>query len=244
MCDWEYGISLHIMQGNQASSRGKGEVSWLFLSWGRKLVYILEFLHGCQLKTCFYSSTSGHLSSYKGQLRNLDEAWQGNTDTSRGEAGEQVSLSSCHSDIGFPVYFQEDSGIVTFCSIELMCLSKYRRDVRPPIQMRWGHRAFSRVSTGDSDIPSSCEMKDEPAFKPLQGNPAFFQVRASRFPFHLRQQTQGPSHITIAEGSLLPRCLWKVGSSLQSDSGNQLSSGDAMGYTEFTQVAVLKLLFL
>ena len=29
--------------------------------------------------------------------------------------------------------------------------------------------AFSRVSTGDSDIPSSCEMKDEPAFKPLQG---------------------------------------------------------------------------
>ena len=30
--------------------------------------------------------------------------------------------------------------------------------------------AFSRVSTGDSFIPSSCEMKYEPAFKPLQGN--------------------------------------------------------------------------
>ena len=28
-----------------------------------------------------------------------------------------------------------------------------------------GPRAFSRVSTGDSDIPSSCTMKDEPAFK-------------------------------------------------------------------------------
>ena len=26
----------------------------------------------------------------------------------------------------------------------------------------------------DSVIPSSCEMKYEPAFKPLQGNPAFF----------------------------------------------------------------------
>ena len=30
------------------------------------------------------------------------------------------------------------------------------------------------VSTGDSDILSSGDMKDEPAFKPLQGNPAFF----------------------------------------------------------------------
>ena len=35
--------------------------------------------------------------------------------------------------------------------------------------------AFSRVSTGDSDIPASCEMKDVPAFKALQGKPAFFE---------------------------------------------------------------------
>ena len=33
--------------------------------------------------------------------------------------------------------------------------------------MRHGTRVFSRVSTEYSDIPSSCEMKDEPAFKPL-----------------------------------------------------------------------------
>ena len=32
--------------------------------------------------------------------------------------------------------------------------------------------AFSRVSTGESDIPSSCEMKQEPEFKPMQGYPA------------------------------------------------------------------------
>ena len=63
--------------------------------------------------------------------------------------------------------------------------------------------ASSRVSTGDSDIPSSCDMKHEPKFKPLQGNPAFFEVRASRGPFHLTQKTQGPSHIPIAEGKLL-----------------------------------------
>ena len=75
--------------------------------------------------------------------------------------------------------------------------------------------AFSSVSTGDSEKPSSCEMKDEPAFKPLQGNLTLFLVRASQYPLHLRQQIQGPSHITIAEGRLLLRCLWKVGLPVQ-----------------------------
>ena len=53
-------------------------------------------------------------------------------------------------------------------------LSKSQMDMRPSVQKRLRTMAFSRVSTGDSDIPSSCEMKDEPAFKALQGNPAFF----------------------------------------------------------------------
>ena len=53
-------------------------------------------------------------------------------------------------------------------------LSKSQMDVRPSVQKRFRTMAFSRVSTGDSDIPSSCEMKDEPAFKALLGKPAFF----------------------------------------------------------------------
>ena len=112
------------------------------------------------------------------------------------------------------------------------CLLRFQRDVWPPFKMRQGHRVFSSVSTGDSDIPSSCEMKDEPAFKPLQGNLAFFPVRASRRPFHLRQQTQGPSHKPIAERSLLLRCLWKVGIPLDSKAGNQLSSREDLEYKE------------
>ena len=67
------------------------------------------------------------------------------------------------------------------------------------MQMRLGFRSFSRGYTDDSDIPLNCEMKDEPAFKPLQGNLTFFRVRESRYPLHLRQQIQGPSHILIAE---------------------------------------------
>ena len=53
-------------------------------------------------------------------------------------------------------------------------LSKSQMDVRPSVQKGLRTMAFSRVSPGDSDIPSSCEMKDEPAFKTLQGKPAFF----------------------------------------------------------------------
>ena len=60
-----------------------------------------------------------------------------------------------------------------FETLNSVCLSRYQRDMITPVHMRRRPMAFSRVSTGDSDIPSSCEMKDEPEFKPLQGNPAF-----------------------------------------------------------------------
>ena len=108
------------------------------------------------------------------------------------------------------------------------------RDVRPLIQMRRRPRAFSRFSKGDSHIPSSCEMKDAPAFKPLQGNPTFVSVRASQYPLQLTQQTQGSAHIPIAEGRLLLRCLWIVGLPLQVKKWNQLSSLDDMGCTELS----------
>ena len=72
-------------------------------------------------------------------------------------------------------------------------------------------RAFSRDCTEYSDIFLPSEKKDQPAFKPLQGNPTFFLVRESRYPLHVRQQIQGPSHIPIAQGRLLLRCLWEGG---------------------------------
>ena len=72
-------------------------------------------------------------------------------------------------------------------------------------------------------------MKEEPAFKPLQGNPTLFLVRESRYPLFLRQQNQGPSHLPIAQGSLLFRCFWKVGLPIPYNPGNQLSSRDDTG---------------
>ena len=111
-----------------------------------------------------------------------------------------------------------------FEALNSRCLSRCQRDVRPPMQMRQEPRAFSSISTGDSDIPSSCEMKDDPASKLFQGNPTFFLVRASQCPFPLKQQIQGPSKIHTAEGSLSLRCMWKVGFLLHSKPRNQISS--------------------
>ena len=79
--------------------------------------------------------------------------------------------------------------------------------------------------------------------KPLQGNLDFSLIRASRGPFRLKQKTQGPSHIHIAKGKLLLRCLWKDGLPLQSKTGNQLSPPDDMGCPDlssccFTEIDV------
>ena len=88
--------------------------------------------------------------------------------------GDQASLSRFQKDLGIPINFQDESGLVTFEALNSVCLSKCQSDMIPPVQMRRRPTAFSRVSTGDSDIPSSCDMKHEPKPKPLQGNPAFF----------------------------------------------------------------------
>ena len=70
--------------------------------------------------------------------------------------------------------FKKSQASSPFEALNSVCLSRYQNDVIPPIQMKRRNVAFSRVSTGDSDIPSSGEMQHEPEFKPLEGNPAFF----------------------------------------------------------------------
>ena len=70
--------------------------------------------------------------------------------------------------------FTKSQASSPFEALNSVQLSMCPKDVRPSVQKRWRAMAFSRFSTWDSVIPSSCEMKYEPAFKPLQGNPAFF----------------------------------------------------------------------
>ena len=113
--------------------------------------------------------------------------------------------------LGFLSIFQKSQASSAFEALNSTGLSRCQRDVRPPIHMRRGTRVSSMISTQDSDIPSSCDMKHEPKFKPLQGNPTLFLVRESRYPLHLKQKTQGHTHTLIDEGRLILRCLFKVG---------------------------------
>ena len=57
--DWENAIALDTMQGNQASSRREGKVSWVFSSCSRNLGYILELERGCPFETLVCSLKSG-----------------------------------------------------------------------------------------------------------------------------------------------------------------------------------------
>ena len=79
--------------------------------------------------------------------------------------------------LGFLSIFKKSKASSSFEALNSVCLSRCQSDVIPPVQRRQRPTASYRVSTGDSDIPSSCDMKHDPKFKPLQGNPAFFVVR-------------------------------------------------------------------
>ena len=76
--------------------------------------------------------------------------------------------------LGLLSIFKKSQASTPYEALNSVCLLRVQRYVRSPVQMRWKPMALSRVSTGDSDMLSSCEMKDEPEFKPLQENRAFF----------------------------------------------------------------------
>ena len=76
--------------------------------------------------------------------------------------------------LGLLSIFKKSQASSLYEALNSMCLSRVQKDVRTHIQMRRKPMAISRDSKGDSDMPSSCEIKDRPEFKALQGNRAFF----------------------------------------------------------------------
>ena len=56
--------------------------------------------------------------------------------------------------------FTQSQALSPFEALNSAHLLKSQMDVRPSVQKRLRTMAFSKVSTGDSDIPSSYEMKD------------------------------------------------------------------------------------
>ena len=117
--DWEHGTPKPKMQGNRASSCGEGEASWVFSSCVRHLVYNLELRRWWSFETRVSSAKAGLLSSYDGHIGKLNYVWQKNKDASGGEPRDPASLISWESYNGIPINVHEESGIVTFWSIEL-----------------------------------------------------------------------------------------------------------------------------
>ena len=78
--------------------------------------------------------------------------------------------------LGFLSIFKRSQASSHFEALKSACLSRCQKDMRPPVNMRRGTRSFSMASTGDSVIPSSCDMEDKPAFKSLQQNPPSFET--------------------------------------------------------------------
>ena len=76
--------------------------------------------------------------------------------------------------LGLLSIFKKSQASSPYEAFNSVCLSRGHRDVRSLVQMTLIPTAFSSVSTRDSDMSSSCEMKDEPEFMPLQGNRDFF----------------------------------------------------------------------
>ena len=65
--------------------------------------------------------------------------------------------------LGFLTIFKNWQASTKFEAVKSTWLSSCQRDMRPLFEMKWRPRAFSSVSTGDSDILSSCDMNDEHA---------------------------------------------------------------------------------
>ena len=166
ICKQCWGIGPHIVE--KGKSHGFSQVAagtWgIFSSYSGDDTSKLVFVHQCQDSCVVTRNTSGISTRLGRAIRMLLEAWQ----------ETEFILVVYTVILGFLSIFKRSQASSTFEALNTACLSSCQRDVRPPVQMSRGTRAFPRVSTGDSDIPSSFEMKDEPAFKPLQGNPAFF----------------------------------------------------------------------
>ena len=124
----------------------------------------LGFVQGSQDSCLVMTDTSGSLTMLGRKIQTLLEV---SRETMRPSLFGTVILVF----LSILMKSQASSHFEAFNSVHL---SKSQMDVRASVQKRLRTMAFSRVSTGNSDIPSSCEMKDEPAFKALPGKPAFF----------------------------------------------------------------------
>ena len=123
-------------------------------------MYTLELRQGWPFETRVCSAKSGLLSSYDGHLGKLNYAWQKLHTLMEVSREAKLPLLVGTVILVFLSIFTKSQASSPFEALNSAHLSKCQIDVRPSVQKRMRTMAFSRVSTVDSDIPSSSEMKD------------------------------------------------------------------------------------
>ena len=132
-----------------------------FLELCRNLGYILELLRVCfsilvylqqrQHSCLVMIDTSGISARLLRTIRTLLEV--------RSDMKDHFLFDTVI--LWFLKIFKNCQAWSSFEAVNSPWLSSCQRDVRPLFKMRWRPRAFCRVSTGDSDILPSWDMKDE-----------------------------------------------------------------------------------
>ena len=146
--------------------------------------------------------------------------------------------------LGFISIFKKCKSSSPFEALNSVCLSRCQSDAIPPAKMRRTRTAFSRDSTGDSHIPSSCDMKHEPKCKPLQGNPAFFWVRPLAVHFTWDRKHRDPlTYQWLRENSTWGAC-GKLAHLFSQRQGISSDLESICGARKLLWAAVLKWIFI
>ena len=161
---WAIGPHLVARKKSHGFSRVAVGTSGVFSSYGGDGPSKLVLLQQCQDSRIVMRDTSGISSRLGRAIGMLLEV----------KRETQAPFPVAPEILGILSIFKRSPAPSPSEALNSTCLSRCQRHVRSPVEMRQLPRAFSRVSTGDSDIPPSCEIKDKPEFKPLQVNPAFF----------------------------------------------------------------------
>ena len=82
--------------------------------------------------------------------------------------------------LGFLSIFKKCKASSPFEALNSVCLSRCQSDVITPVE-KAETTAFSRVSTGDPDIASSCDMKHEPELSHCREIRPSFESGFSRY---------------------------------------------------------------
>ena len=153
------------MQGNRASSREEGKVSWVFSSCGRNQGIFSSYGGDVHLKLEFVQWSQDTCLG----MRDNSGMWTRRGRTIRTLLGIKWEFRSLFLFdtviLGYLTILKKWQASSTFEAVNSAWLSSCQRHVRHLFEMKWRPRAFCRVSTGDSDILSSCDMNDEHSWR-------------------------------------------------------------------------------